>query len=65
MNFDSLLIPSNHPARSRSDTYYIDDQHVLRTPTSAHQVSLSEKNHKSFLVTGNVYRKDGRFKYFR
>src|SRR5579872_4132919 len=27
-NFDSLLIPSDHPARSKSDTYYVDEKHV-------------------------------------
>jgi phenylalanyl-tRNA synthetase alpha subunit len=31
-NFDLLLIPENHPARSRSDTYYVDHTNVLRTP---------------------------------
>jgi phenylalanyl-tRNA synthetase alpha chain len=39
-NFDSLLIPSNHPSRSKSDTYYIDEKTVLRTHTSAHQNEL-------------------------
>src|SRR5271154_1367613 len=36
-NFDLLLIPADHPARSKSDTYYVDPDHVLRTHTSAHQ----------------------------
>lgn len=57
-NFDSLLIPKYHPARSKSDTYYVDDEHVLRTHTSAHQCELLSKGHTSFLVTGDVYRKD-------
>lgn len=57
-NFDLLLIPENHPSRSKSDTYYIDDTHVLRTHTSAHQNELLEKGYNSFLVTGDVYRKD-------
>ena len=38
-NFDSLLIPSDHPGRQPSDTYYIDETTVLRTHTSAHQVN--------------------------
>lgn len=57
-NFDKLLIPKNHPARSKSDTYYIDDTHVLRTHTSAHQNELLSKGITSFIITGDVYRKD-------
>lgn len=57
-NFDRLLIPENHPARSKSDTYYVNESHVLRTHTSAHQNELLEAGETSFLVTGDVYRKD-------
>ena len=57
-NFDRLLIPSDHPARSKSDTYYFDDETVLRTHTSAHQTELLEDGHTSFFVVGDVYRKD-------
>lgn len=32
-NFDDLLIPADHVSRSPIDTYYVDDQHVLRTHT--------------------------------
>lgn len=57
-NFDNLLIPANHVSRSRSDTYYINENQVLRTHTSAHQVELLSNGHNCFLVTGDVYRKD-------
>lgn len=57
-NFDKLLIPADHPARSLSDTYYIDETHVLRTHTSAHQNELLSKGYEKFLVTGDVFRKD-------
>ena len=57
-NFDALLIPADHPSRSKSDTYYVDDTHVMRTQTSAHQNQLLKAGHKQFLVTGDVYRKD-------
>jgi len=57
-NFDLLLIPETHPSRSKSDTYYLDESNVLRTHTSAHQNELLSKNLTSFLVTGDVYRKD-------
>lgn len=57
-NFDLLLIPPTHPARSRSDTYYVSDKYVLRTHTSAHQNDLMKNGATEFLVTGDVYRKD-------
>lgn len=55
-NFDSLLIPSDHVSRSRSDTYYYDDTTVLRTHTSAHQSNIMSMGYEAFLVTGDVYR---------
>jgi len=57
-NFDKLLIPQNHPSRSKSDTYYINENYVLRTHTSAHQNELLNKGYTDFLVVGDVYRKD-------
>lgn len=57
-NFDSLLIESDHVSRSKSDTYYLDNETVLRTHTSAHQTSLLASGEDRFLVTGDVYRRD-------
>lgn len=57
-NFDHLLIPADHPSRRPSDTYYVDETHVLRTHTSAHQHMLINKGHMKFLVCGDVYRRD-------
>ncbi len=57
-NFDRLLIPKDHPARGKTDTYYVNENYVLRTHTSAHQNELLEKGCQSFIVTGDVYRKD-------
>jgi phenylalanyl-tRNA synthetase alpha chain len=57
-NFDLLLIPKDHPSRSRSDTYYVNDLTVLRTHTSCHQNQLLSQGEERFLVTGDVYRKD-------
>mmetsp|Transcript_6362 Transcript_6362/g.9244 ORF Transcript_6362/g.9244 Transcript_6362/m.9244 type:complete len:473 (-) Transcript_6362:50-1468(-) len=56
--FDSLLIPPDHISRSKSDTYYLDDNTVLRTHTSAHQTKLLRDGFDRFLVTGDVYRRD-------
>jgi phenylalanyl-tRNA synthetase alpha chain len=59
-NFDQLLIPSDHVSRSNSDTYYLNSQHLLRTHTSAHQVSMlqTERYRDAFLLTADVYRRD-------
>ncbi|MBI2674450.1 MAG: hypothetical protein HYX22_01805 [Candidatus Yanofskybacteria bacterium] len=34
ISFDLFDFPADHPARSRSDTYYIDDNHILRPHTT-------------------------------
>ncbi|KAJ2008898.1 phenylalanyl-tRNA synthetase alpha subunit, mitochondrial [Coemansia thaxteri] len=39
-NFDSLGFSADHPGRSRTDTYYINQDTLLRTHTSAHQLQL-------------------------
>lgn len=57
-NFDDLLIPADHLCRSLNDTYYLDEEHVLRSHTSAHQNQLLRGGHMKFLATGDVYRKD-------
>jgi len=58
-NFDSLGIPFDHPGRSRTDTYYVNANTVLRTHTSAHQ---AETFHScptpGFLISADVYRRD-------
>ena len=34
VSFDLFDFPADHPARSKSDTYYVDDKHILRTHTT-------------------------------
>ena len=34
-DFDLLNTPKDHPSRKQTDTYYIDDSHVLRTQMTA------------------------------
>lgn len=48
----------DHVSRSVSDTYYYDENTVLRTHTTAHQVQLLNEGHTAFLVSGDVYRRD-------
>mmetsp|Transcript_7843 Transcript_7843/g.17027 ORF Transcript_7843/g.17027 Transcript_7843/m.17027 type:complete len:426 (-) Transcript_7843:138-1415(-) len=56
--FDALRIPPEHPGRSPSDTYYIDDKTLLRTHTSAHQSEHLRSGADAFLCAGDVYRRD-------
>lgn len=57
-NFDVLRIPKEHPSRSESDTFYINEDTVLRTHTSAHQHELLKSGKRNFLIIGDVYRRD-------
>uniref|UniRef100_A0A452UX46 Phenylalanine--tRNA ligase, mitochondrial n=1 Tax=Ursus maritimus TaxID=29073 RepID=A0A452UX46_URSMA len=57
-NFDSLLIPADHPSRKKGDNYYLNGTHMLRAHTSAHQYDLLHAGLDAFLVVGDVYRRD-------
>ncbi|KAJ8870394.1 hypothetical protein PR048_029415 [Dryococelus australis] len=57
-NFDSLLIPNDHPSRCKSDCYYINQEYLLRGHTTAHQSSLISMGLNNFLIMGDVYRRD-------
>jgi len=58
-NFDSLDFPLDHPGRSRTDTYYLNEKTVLRTHTSAHQADTFRTNlSDGFLISADVYRRD-------
>lgn len=58
-NFDSLGFPVDHPGRSRTDTYYINADTVLRTHTSAHQTDTFRKNEsEGYTISADVYRRD-------
>jgi phenylalanyl-tRNA synthetase alpha chain len=59
-NFEALNIPKNHPARDMQDTFYIEDNIVLRTHTSPVQVRIMEKTKPPvrILSPGRVYRRD-------
>lgn len=57
-NFDSLLIPKEHPSRQKSDCYYINRDYLLRAHTTAHQSELIKAGLNNFLIIGDVYRRD-------
>ncbi|HRX16346.1 MAG TPA: phenylalanine--tRNA ligase subunit alpha [Spirochaetota bacterium] len=51
-NFEALNIPKHHPARDMQDTFWTEDNNLLRTHTSAIQVRGMEKNEPPFRVIG-------------
>lgn len=61
-NFVALNLPKHHPARDMQDTFYIDEETVLRTHTSPVQVRTMEKldgkTPMKMICPGKVYRKD-------
>lgn len=59
-NFEALNIPKDHPARDMQDTFYINDDVLLRTHTSPVQVRTMERKKPplKFIVPGKVYRCD-------
>lgn len=58
--FDMLSIFEGHPARDEGDTFYIDDETVLRTQTSSVQIRtmLEQKPPIAIISPGRVYRVD-------
>ena len=59
-NFEALNIPKNHPARDMQDTFYLDDNRLLRTHTSPVQIRFLENNQPPvrIIAPGRVYRRD-------
>jgi phenylalanyl-tRNA synthetase alpha chain len=59
-NFEAVNIPKDHPARDMQDTFFIDDNVVLRTHTSPVQARMMEKQKPPIrmICPGRVYRKD-------
>ena len=68
ISFDLFDFPADHPVRSKSDTYYVDDKNILRTHTTVmwyyylNDESVKERIAKKEAVGcfsfGKVYRKD-------
>ena len=59
-NFELMNLPKDHPARDAQDTFYIDDNIVLRTHTSPMQARamLTRKPPIRIICPGRVYRAD-------
>lgn len=67
-SFDLFNFPKDHPARSHSDTYYLNDQYILRTHTTIMwyyylrlpeiQARVKKGEPLGLLSYGKTYRKD-------
>ncbi|MBQ4085306.1 MAG: phenylalanine--tRNA ligase subunit alpha [Clostridia bacterium] len=59
-NFELLNVPKNHPARDAQDTFYIDDNIVLRSQTSPVQARVMTTTQPPIRIVspGRVYRAD-------
>ncbi len=59
-NFELLSVPKNHPARDAQDTFYVDDNVVLRSQTSPVQarVMTTQKPPIRIVSPGRVFRAD-------
>jgi len=59
-NFEALNIPKGHPARDTQDTFYINENILLRTQTSPVQIRVmeSKKPPIKIICPGRVYRSD-------
>ena len=59
-NFTALNIPENHPARAMHDTFYFDNNLLLRTHTSPIQIRSMEKQGVpiKIIAPGKVFRRD-------
>ena len=60
-NFELLNIPKDHPARDMQDTFYIDENTLLRTHTSPVQARTMKKANGApirIICPGKTYRRD-------
>lgn len=62
-NFERMNLPKNHPARDMQDTFYVDDEVLLRTHTSPVQARTMDQHNfeegpLKMISPGKVYRRD-------
>lgn len=59
-NFEALNVPKDHPARDMQDTFYLAENLLLRTQTSATQIRTMEQRKPPIrmICPGRVYRSD-------
>ncbi|MBI3038644.1 phenylalanine--tRNA ligase subunit alpha [bacterium] len=59
-NFEALNVPQHHPARDCQDTFYLENNQLLRTQTSPMQIRTMEKLKPplKMIALGKVFRRD-------
>ncbi len=59
-NFEALNMPRYHPARDEQDSFYLDNNYLLRTHTSPVQIKIMEKESPPIriIAPGKCYRRD-------
>jgi len=59
-NFEALNMPRYHPARDEQDSFYLDNDYLLRTQTSPVQIRVMEKESPPIriIAPGRCYRRD-------
>ena len=59
-NFEALNIPKDHPARDDQDSFFINNDILLRTHTSPVEIRVMEKQKPPIriIATGKCYRRD-------
>ena len=59
-NFEALNIPLDHPSRDAFDTFYINDEYLLRSHTSNVQIHVMQEQEPpiQMIMPGRVYRPD-------
>jgi phenylalanyl-tRNA synthetase alpha chain len=60
-NFDALNIPENHPARDMQDTFWLPNNHLLRSHTTTVQARTLEQHPPlpiKVVAAGRVYRNE-------
>ncbi len=59
-NFEALNIPPDHPSRDDFDTFYLDDDVLLRSQTSTVQIHIMQKQSPPIriIAPGKVFRPD-------
>jgi phenylalanyl-tRNA synthetase alpha chain len=60
-NFELMNIPKDHPSRDMQDTFYIDDNNLLRTHTSPVQARVMQAKKEGpirVICPGKTYRRD-------
>ena len=59
-NFEALNIPKDHPARDDQDSFFVNNEVLLRTHTSPVEIRVMEKQQPPIriIATGKCYRRD-------